>query len=109
MSFRSKNLPTLTPEVAEYSREKLTSKVEKLEGWSLINEDDIEKLYKEYVFSDFIEAFGFISQVALISQTMNHHAEIYNVYKKVEIRLCTHSAGAVTSLDTTFAANLENL
>jgi 4a-hydroxytetrahydrobiopterin dehydratase len=60
-------------------------------------EERDKKLCKSFVFSSFIEAFGFMTKVALISEKMNHHPEWSNAYNKVEIRLCTHDAGNVVT------------
>ncbi|HHO56616.1 MAG TPA: 4a-hydroxytetrahydrobiopterin dehydratase [Trueperaceae bacterium] len=46
-----------------------------------------KKLHKEFIFNNFIEAFGFISQVALIAEKLNHHPEWSNVYNKLVIHL----------------------
>ena len=68
-----------------------------------------EKLHKEFVFSNFIEAFGFMTQVAIIAEAMNHHPEWSNVYKKVVIDLTTHEAGGLTELDFQLAAKVEKI
>lgn len=57
------------------------------------------KLVFEMEFPSFIEAFSFLSVAALISEKLNHHAEIWNVYDKVRITLWTHDAGGVSARD----------
>lgn len=54
-------------------------------------------LEKEFEFKNFVEAFGFLSKVALLSESANHHPEIFNVYNKVKLRLSTHDLGNVVS------------
>ncbi len=67
-------------------------------------------LEKEFVFSDFIAAFAFMTQVALIAEKMNHHPEWTNVYNKVHISLSTHDAGnTVTDKDRKLAAAIDKL
>lgn len=73
--------------------------------WSI--EDN--KLHKEFLFSDFIQAFGFMTQTAIIAETMNHHPEWFNVYKKVVVDLTTHEAGGISELDFELAAKMEML
>ncbi len=51
------------------------------------------KLYQKFTFKDFVKAFGFMTQVAIISEKMNHHATITNTYNTVELWLSTHDAG----------------
>jgi len=69
-----------------------------------------KKLCKSFVFSSFIEAFGFMSKVALIAEKMNHHPQWSNLYNKVEIQLCTHDAGnVVTEKDRVLAKAIDGL
>jgi 4a-hydroxytetrahydrobiopterin dehydratase len=76
-----------------------------LPGWQL----DAGKLYREFVFENFIEAFGFMSKVALLAETANHHPEWSNVYNRVSIHLISHDAGGITSRDTRLAEKISAL
>jgi 4a-hydroxytetrahydrobiopterin dehydratase len=68
------------------------------------------KLSRTFEFDNFIEAFAFMSKVALIAEKMNHHPEWHNVYNKVEINLSTHDAGdVVTDKDRKLAARIDEL
>ena len=67
----------------------------KLEGWALAN----GKLHREFKFESFVEAFGFMTSLALVAEKMDHHPEWSNVYNRVEIDLTTHDAGGLTTLD----------
>jgi 4a-hydroxytetrahydrobiopterin dehydratase len=77
----------------------------KVRGWSVAH----GKLHKEFEFETFVHAFGFMSSVALIAESMNHHPEWSNVYNKVTIDLNTHSAGGITDLDFEFAGKVDAL
>lgn len=66
-----------------------------LSGWTIEN----GKLHKQFQFSSFIEAFGFMTRVALVAESMNHHPEWFNVYNRVTIDLMTHDAGGISALD----------
>ena len=79
----------------------------KLHGWSEV--DDRDAIRKVYHFSDFSEAWGFLSRVALIAEKMDHHPEWSNVYNKVEVTLTTHSAGGVTEKDINLAKAMDAL
>ncbi len=61
------------------------------------------RIKREWQFSTFIEAFGFITKVAMLSETMNHHPEWSNVYSKVIIELTTHDLGGLTDRDIQLA------
>jgi 4a-hydroxytetrahydrobiopterin dehydratase len=67
------------------------------------------KLHRELRFSDFVEAFAFMTRVALLAEKRDHHPEWSNVYAKVVIDLTTHDAGGITALDLELAAAIELL
>jgi len=74
-------------------------------GWSLVD----GKLHREIRFTDFVEAFGFMSRVALVAESMNHHPEWFNVYNSVVVDLSTHDAGGVTQTDLKLAARINEM
>jgi 4a-hydroxytetrahydrobiopterin dehydratase len=68
------------------------------------------KLYKKFIFSDFIQAFAFMSQVAIISEKIGHHPTWSNTYNVVEFWLSTHDANnTVTDKDFLLAKNIDSL
>jgi 4a-hydroxytetrahydrobiopterin dehydratase len=75
--------------------------LERLPGWSAAEGRDA--IVKSYRFKDFAEAFGFMAQVALAAERMDHHPEWFNVYNRVEALLATHDAGGVTEKDVALA------
>jgi 4a-hydroxytetrahydrobiopterin dehydratase len=67
-------------------------------------------LYKKFVFANFVEAFGFMTKVALIAEKMDHHPRWSNIYNTVEIYLNTHDAGnVVTAKDEQLAKDIDQL
>jgi 4a-hydroxytetrahydrobiopterin dehydratase len=64
------------------------------------------KLHRSFRFRHFVAAFGFMSQVALHAERMNHHPEWFNVYAKVDVDLTTHDAGGITRLDIEMATHM---
>lgn len=73
-------------------------------------EEKDNKLVRTFEFKDFIEAFGFMTQVAIIAEKMNHHPNWSNVYNTVKIELTTHDAGnVVTQNDRDLAAKIDGL
>jgi len=72
--------------------------------------EEENKLKKTFEFKDFVEAFGFMSQVAIIAEKMNHHPNWSNVYNTVSFELNTHDAGdIVTEKDHTLAKAIDKL
>ncbi len=68
------------------------------------------KLTKTFEFKDFIEAFSFLSKVALLAEKFDHHPEIFNVYNKVVLSLQTHDAGnTITQKDYDLADAIDAL
>jgi 4a-hydroxytetrahydrobiopterin dehydratase len=92
------------------ARERLTDQqledgIATLDGWQVTE----GKLFRKIEFEDFIEAFGFMTRVALVAQSMDHHPDWINVYNRVEIRLHTHDAGGITKRDLELAARIDGL
>jgi 4a-hydroxytetrahydrobiopterin dehydratase len=75
--------------------------VKELHGWFEV--EDRDAIRKVYHFGTFSEAWGFMSQVALLAEKMDHHPEWFNVNNRVEIILTTHDAGGLSELDVHFA------
>jgi len=87
------------------SDEQIKTELSGLSGWSVVN----GKLHKDFVFDDFVEAFGFMTRAAIHIEKMNHHPEWFNVYNKLSIDLVTHDAGGITQNDIVLARTLNSL
>jgi 4a-hydroxytetrahydrobiopterin dehydratase len=91
--------PSLIPQA------KIAAALEKLSGWKLA--DDGKAIERRFKFADFSEAFAFMARGALAAEKLDHHPEWSNVYNRVDVRLSTHDAGGVTSLDIELAGLLD--
>lgn len=87
------------------TEEQISTELSGLQGWSVVN----GKLHKDFVFDDFIEAFGFMCKAAIHIEKMNHHPEWFNVYNKISVDLVTHDAGGITQNDIALARTLNSL
>lgn len=87
------------------SDEQIKTELAGLSGWSVVN----GKLHKDFVFDDFVEAFGFMTRAAIHIEKMNHHPEWFNVYNKISVDLTTHDAGGITQNDIVLARTLNSL
>ncbi|MEJ2410868.1 MAG: 4a-hydroxytetrahydrobiopterin dehydratase [Novosphingobium sp.] len=81
--------------------------LEGLPGWGLSEDGAAMEIGLE--FSDFNEAFGFMTRVALYADKADHHPEWFNVYGKVGIRLTTHDAGGISRRDVAMAQFINEL
>jgi len=87
---------------APLSEIQITAGLSDLPGWSY--DASAQKITKTYQFAHFKEAMGFLVRVAFEAESLNHHPEIYNVYRTVTLSLNTHDAdGKVTQKDMDLA------
>jgi 4a-hydroxytetrahydrobiopterin dehydratase len=93
------------PTAKKLSDEEVKDRVKKLAGWTVAN----GKLHKEFACKDFVAAFGNITRVALVAESMNHHPEWFNVWNKVVIDLNTHSVKGISDLDFELAGKINEI
>ncbi|NNF24755.1 MAG: 4a-hydroxytetrahydrobiopterin dehydratase [Rhodobacteraceae bacterium] len=74
-------------------------------GW--VHEPRRDALLKTFTFANFVEAFGWMTQIAIRAEKLNHHPEWSNVYKTVDVTLTTHDAGGLTELDIQLASLMD--
>ena len=77
------------------------------QGWMV--EADRDAITKTFVFKNFIEAFGWMTQAAMWAETLNHHPEWSNVYNRVTVTLTTHDVSGLTTLDIDLANRMDRL
>jgi len=88
----------------QLSSETIQKELENLQGWSIVD----GKLHKEFQFTDFNQAFGFMTRASMEIEKMNHHPEWFNVYNKITVDLMTHDAGGITQNDLDLAKILNS-
>ena len=88
--------------------EDIRNKFKEIEGWEKVSDgrDAYTKLFK---FSDFKQAFSFMTSIAMKAEQMNHHPEWFNVYNRITVDLTTHDAGGITNNDVNLARILNSL
>ena len=91
--------------VSLIEKNQLDSFIEKNPSWIIDN----KTIKKEFKFENFIEAFGFMSKVALLSEKIDHHPDWQNTYNKVKINLTTHDKGGITINDIKLAESIDKL
>jgi len=85
--------------------DEISGSLESIPEWTI----ESDKLFREFAFSRFVEAFGFMASVAIVAEKQNHHPEWFNVYNKVRIHLTTHEAGGITENDFALARSIDKI
>jgi 4a-hydroxytetrahydrobiopterin dehydratase len=88
-----------------YTQQQIEAELFTLSGWVQKN----QTLLKEITFKNFTQAFGFMTQVALEAEKLDHHPDWTNSYNKVLINLSTHDAGGLTELDFKLAKKIDKI
>ncbi len=91
--------------IVKLTAAELDAELAKFPAWSLKG----GRLHREIKFEDFVEAFAFMTSVALVAEATNHHPEWFNVYNKVVIDLTTHDAGGISTRDFKLARAIDKL
>jgi len=76
-------------------------------GWAMVEGRDA--IAKTYEFENFVDAFGWMTRVAIWAEKWDHHPEWFNVYKTVQVTLSTHDVGGLSSLDAKLARKMDAL
>lgn len=87
------------------SEETIRSRLEEIPGWTLRE----GKLHGEFTFRNFVQAFGWMSQVALTAEKMDHHPDWFNSFKDVVVDLMSHDVGGITERDFKLARRMNKL
>lgn len=87
------------------SADAVAQKLASVADWELRN----NRIYREFKFANFLEAFGFMTQVAMLAESMDHHPEWSNVYNRVKICLTTHDVDGLSERDFVLAENIDKL
>lgn len=93
--------------IAKLTEAERKAALDGLPGWRLAADRDA--IVKGFKFRDFVEAFGFMTRVALLAEKADHHPEWSNVYSKVEILLTTHDADGLSARDVALAEAIDAL
>lgn len=76
-----------------------------LKDWNFDN----NSIKRDFKFKTFVEAFSFMTAVALEAEKLNHHPDWSNSYNKVSIALTNHEANGVTQLDFNLAGTIDRI
>ena len=79
--------------------------IENSDDWKLVD----DKLQKTFIFSNFAQAFAFMTAIAEYAETNNHHPEWFNAYKMVRVDLTTHEASGISERDFHMAIEMDSV
>jgi 4a-hydroxytetrahydrobiopterin dehydratase len=74
-----------------------------LSGWGR----DGDHLVRRLTFDSFLEAIAFIGRVAVLAEEADHHPELRNIHRDVDVRLSTHAVGGITARDVDLARAID--
>merc|ERR1712014_375090 len=77
-------------------------------GWAM-DTSGRDAIQKKFLFTDFNQAFGFMSRVAIKADKMDHHPEWFNVYNRVEVTLSTHDCSGLSERDVKLAKFMDSI
>ena len=93
--------------IAQLNSDERDAALAGLPDWALSREG--LAMERKFEFTDFVEAFGFMTRVAILAEKADHHPEWFNVYNRVEITLTTHDAGGLSTRDVALAKQIDEL
>ena len=82
-------------ERTKLSDDEIQEELRALANWEIVE----GKLHREFKFENFIEAFAFMTRLAMVAERLNHHPEWSNVYNKVSVSLTTHDVDGISRFD----------
>ena len=89
------------------SNEEIEFALQSLDGWTY--DEEHKALAKNFLFTDFSQAMGFMNAVALLADKMDHHPEWFNVYNKVNVMMTTHDVKGVSAFDVVMATYMNEM
>ncbi|MDQ4101558.1 MAG: 4a-hydroxytetrahydrobiopterin dehydratase [Thermoproteota archaeon] len=92
-------------EYRRLSQNEIDRELSKLDTWKIVN----GKINKTFEFNDFVQAFGFMTKVAMNAEKMDHHPEWFNVYNRVRIDLVTHDVNGISNYDIELARIIDTI
>ena len=91
--------------MGKLTREEIARRLQTLEGWTL----DGDAIKKQFTFSGFPEAVGFVDRLVPVAEAADHHPDVHINYKRVTLVYSTHSEGGLTEKDFAGAREADRL
>ena len=97
--------PTTPPTTPRLQGAPLQAALAALPAWTLA--EDGLSITRNFKFANFAQAFGFMAQMALLAEKMDHHPEWFNVYGRVDVRLTSHDVQGLSERDFALARAMD--
>ena len=91
--------------IQQATEQEIQAFLDELDSWTVKG----DKLHREYKSQDFVQAFGFMAQAALLAERADHHPEWCNIYNRVVVDLQTHEAQGITEKEFGLARGMERI
>ena len=85
--------------------EELSPQLQQVPAWGVVD----GRLHRRFEFTDFAEAFAFMTRVAVVAEELDHHPDWSNAWNRVDIDIVSHDAGGITELCVTLARRIDGL
>ena len=93
--------------IEQLDEDERAAALDRLSEWDY--DEARDAITRQFVFADFVEAFGFMTRVAILAEKADHHPEWSNVYNRVDVLLSTHDAGGLSARDVAMAKQIDRL
>jgi 4a-hydroxytetrahydrobiopterin dehydratase len=93
--------------IEQLDEDERAAALDELDEWDY--DEARDAITRSFMFADFVEAFGFMTRVALLAEKADHHPEWSNIYNRVDILLTTHDAGGLSARDVALAEAIDAL
>ena len=93
--------------IEQLDETKRTAALDLLGDWDY--DEPRDAITRSFKFADFVDAFGFMTRVAILAEKADHHPEWSNIYNRVDILLTTHDAGGLSARDVALAKAIDEL
>lgn len=91
------------------SRDEADKLLGQLDGWELLEEEEMLKIRKKFKFDTYMEGINFVSKIATVAEEQDHHPDLEVGWRKVTVNFCTHNIGGLSQNDFVMAAKIDIL
>ena len=93
--------------IEQLDEDERAAALDALDAWDY--DEGRDAITRSFKFADFVDAFGFMTRVAILAEKTDHHPEWSNVYNRVDVLLTTHDAGGLSERDVALATAIDAL